>query len=74
MAWVLRLRQEFFRVEPEFKFLKDYRKITYIQTRFVIRPICRVLVLHAHEHFQIELGLGVDIGGDREEYRTKTRV
>ena len=48
--------------------------MSYIQTRFVIRAICRVLVLHAHVHFQIELGLEVDIGCDREEYRTKTRV
>jgi len=48
--------------------------VSYIQTRFVVRAICRVLVLHAHVDFQIKLSLGVDIGGDREEYRTKTRV
>jgi hypothetical protein len=44
--------------------------VSYIQTRFVVRAICRVLVLHAHVDFQIKLSLG----GDREEYRTKTRV
>ena len=48
--------------------------MTYIQTRFVIGAICRVLVLHAHVHFQIELRLWVDVWGYREEYRTESWV